>query len=206
MFVNDTGRLPDSGRVCVVRFQRDPAASKTYYNVAINAARAEVEPMGEPRNPAHVLGVGSEIQTVKGPVFAAYFAATRDRYDMEPNYKGGLFVLVDGAVYGVRQENVSTSIRRGILLAALHPDARRPPAAQRRISLGLASAILELRRTSCTPCPAWCSPMARKVPHENPRDDRAGAHGRQHGEALDARRHRLRGARCAARLGARADG
>jgi len=113
MFVSDTGRLPDSGRVCVVRFQRDPAASKTYYNIAINAARAEVEPMGEPRNPAHVLGVGSEIQTVKGPVFAAYFAATRDRYDTEPNYKGGLFVLVDGAVYGVRQENVSIAIRRG---------------------------------------------------------------------------------------------
>ena len=76
MFVSDTGRLPDSGRVCVVCFQRDPAASKTYYNVAINAARAEVEPMAEPRNPAHVLGVGSEIQTVKGPVFAAYFAAS----------------------------------------------------------------------------------------------------------------------------------
>ena len=113
MFVSDTGRLPDSGRVCVVRFQRDPAASKTYYNVSINAARAEVEPMGEPRNPAHVLGVGSEIQSVKGPVFAAYFAATRDRYDTEPNYKGGLFVLLDGAVYAVRQENVTTSLRRG---------------------------------------------------------------------------------------------
>ena len=69
--------------------------------------------MGEPRNPAHVLGVGSEIQTVKGPVFAAYFAGSRDRYDAEPNYQGGLFVLVDGAVYDVRQENVSTSIRRG---------------------------------------------------------------------------------------------
>ena len=142
MFVNDTGRLPDSGRVCVVCFQRNPAASKTYYNVDINAARAEVEPMAEPRNPAHVLGVGSEIQTVKGPVFAAYFAATRDRYDAEPDYKGGLFVLVDGAVYGVRQENVSTSIRRGFSSRALHPDARRSPAAQRRIFLALASAVL----------------------------------------------------------------
>ena len=69
--------------------------------------------MAEPRNPAHVLGVGSEIQGVNGPVFAAYFAATRDRYDAEPNYKGGLFVLVDGAVYGVREENVTTSLRRG---------------------------------------------------------------------------------------------
>ena len=68
--------------------------------MTINAARAEVEPMAEPRNPAHVLGVGSEIQAVKGPVFAAYFAASRDRFDAEPNYKGGLFVLVDGAVYG----------------------------------------------------------------------------------------------------------
>jgi hypothetical protein len=113
MFVSDTGRLPDSGRVCVERFQRDPAASKAYYNVSINVARAEVEPMTEPRNPAHVLGVGSEIQSVKGPVFAAYFAAMRDRYDTEPNYKSGLFVLVDGAVYAVRQENVTTSLRRG---------------------------------------------------------------------------------------------
>lgn len=113
MFVSDTGRLPDSGRVCVVAFQPGTAASKSYYNISINAARAEVEPMGEPRSPAHVLGVGSEIKSVKGPVFAAYFAGSRDRYDAEPNYKAGLFVLVDGAVYGVREENVSTSLRRG---------------------------------------------------------------------------------------------
>ena len=113
MFVSDTGRLPDSGRVCVVGFSSDPLASRTWYNVYINAARAEVEPMGEPRNPAHVLGVGSEIQTTKGPVFAAYFAASRDRYDAEPNYRGGLFVLIDGAVYGVRQENLTTSLSRG---------------------------------------------------------------------------------------------
>ena len=83
---------------------RDQAAAKTYYSLHINAARAEVEPMAEPRNPAHVLGVGGEMQSFKGPVFAAYFAATRDRFDAEPNYKGGLFVLVDGAVYAVRKE------------------------------------------------------------------------------------------------------
>ena len=113
MFVNDTGRLPDSGRVCVVAFAPGQPDAMSYFNVEINAARAEVEPMGEPRNPAHVLGVGSEIRSLKGPVFAAYFAATRDRFDTEPNYKGGLYVLVDGAVYGVRQENISTSIHRG---------------------------------------------------------------------------------------------
>jgi hypothetical protein len=113
MFVSDTGRLPDSGRVCVVDAAR-PAAGRTYYNVVINAARAEVETMGEPRNPAHVLGAGFQVQSLKGPVFAAYFAASRDRYDAEPNYKGGLFVLIDGAVYGVRQEQVGTTISRGI--------------------------------------------------------------------------------------------
>ena len=68
--------------------------------------------MSEPRNPAHVLGVGCEIQSVKGPVFAAYFAASRERFDAQPNYKGGLFVLVDGAVYSVKAENVDTTIRR----------------------------------------------------------------------------------------------
>src|SRR4029077_2141509 len=115
MFINDTGRLPESGRVCVAAFQPAQSGPKTYYDVAINAARAEFEPMAEPRNPAHVLGVGSEIHTVNGPVFAAYFAASRDRFDAEPNYKGGLFVLVDGAVYGVRQESVATTIRRGIV-------------------------------------------------------------------------------------------
>ena len=113
MFVSDTGRLPDSGRVCVAAFQPGGTASTGYYSVSINAARAEVEPMGEPRNPAHVLGVGSEIKTAKGPVFAAYFAASRDRFEAEPNYRNGLFVLVDGAVYGVRQENITTSLRRG---------------------------------------------------------------------------------------------
>ena len=112
MFVNDTGRLPDSGRVCVMGFQTQQAGSKTYYSLLIDAARAEVEPMAEPRNPAHVLGVGSTIESVNGPVFAAYFAASRERFDAQPNYKGGLFVLVDGAVYSVNAENVDTTIRR----------------------------------------------------------------------------------------------
>ena len=113
MFINDTGRLPDSGRVCVASFKPAPDGSRTYYDVAIDAARAEFAPMAEPRNPAHVLGVGSEIQALKGPVFAAYFAASRDRFDAEPNYKSGLFVLVDGAVYAVRKEQVTTTMRRG---------------------------------------------------------------------------------------------
>src|SRR5690349_5868745 len=114
MFVNDTGRLPDSGRVCVMGFQPDTSGTRTYFSLFINAARAEVEPMAEPRNPAHVLGVGAEIASLNGPVFAAYFAASRERFDAQPNYQGGLFVLVDGAVYSVRGETVSTSIRRGI--------------------------------------------------------------------------------------------
>jgi hypothetical protein len=112
MFVSDSGRLPDSGRICVVG-STGAAAGRTFYSVSINAARAEVEPMPEPRNPAHVLGVGSEVRSLKGPVFAAYFAATRDRYDATPNYKDRLFVLIDGAVYAVRQENLGTTIRRG---------------------------------------------------------------------------------------------
>jgi hypothetical protein len=70
--------------------------------------------MAEPRNPAHVLGVGAEIQSEKGPVLAAYFAASRERFDAGPNYQSGLFVLVDGAVYSVRAENITTSIRRGL--------------------------------------------------------------------------------------------
>ena len=80
MFVNDTGRLPDSGRVCVMGFQPDSSGTRTYFSLFINAARAEVEPMAEPRNPAHVLGVGAEIASVNGPVFAAYFAASRERF------------------------------------------------------------------------------------------------------------------------------
>ena len=94
-------------------FRSDSMAANTYYSITVIAARAEVEPMAEPRNPANVLGVGSMIQGVKGPVFAAYFAASRERFDTEPNYKGGLFVMVDGAVYGVRQENITTTLRRG---------------------------------------------------------------------------------------------
>ena len=113
MFINDTGRLPDSGRVCVAGFSPRQATPTTWFDVRINAARAEIEPMGEPRNPAHVLGVGTEIQSLKGPVFAAYFAGSRERFDAQPNYKSGLFVLVDGAVYSVRSEKVTTSIRRG---------------------------------------------------------------------------------------------
>ena len=93
-------------------FQTQQGGSKTYYSLLIDAARAEVEPMAEPRNPAHVLGVGSTIQSVNGPVFAAYFAASRERFDAQPNYKNGLFVLVDGAVYSVKAENVDTIIRR----------------------------------------------------------------------------------------------
>ncbi len=113
MFVNDTGHLPDSGRVCVAGFVPGQAAPTTWYSVVVNAARAEVEPMAEPRNPAYVLGVGAEVQSAKGPIFAAYFAASRERFDTQPNYKAGLFVLIDGAVYAVRQEKITTTIRRG---------------------------------------------------------------------------------------------
>jgi hypothetical protein len=112
MFVNDTVRLPDSGRVCVARFQPEAGAPRTFYALNIDAARAEAEPMAEPRNPACVLGVGTEIQSLKGPVFAAYFAASRDRFGAEPNYKESLYVVVDGAVYSVGAEDIGTTIRR----------------------------------------------------------------------------------------------
>jgi hypothetical protein len=114
MFVNDTAHLPDSGRVCVAGFQPGHATPGTWFSLIINSARAEVEATTEPRNPAYVLGVGGEIQSDKGPVFAAYFAASRERFDTQPNYKAGLYVLVDGAVYAVRQEKVTTSISRGL--------------------------------------------------------------------------------------------
>jgi hypothetical protein len=113
MFVNDTSRLPDSGRVCVMDFKAGEQGVRTYYSLLIVAARAEVAAMAEPRNVAHVLGVGTHIQSVTGPVFAAYFASSRDRFDTQPNYKNGLFVLVDGAVYAVKAEHIRTVIRRG---------------------------------------------------------------------------------------------
>lgn len=113
MFVNDTSRLPDSGRVCVAGFQNEQGGARKFYSLLIDSARAEIEEMAEPRNPAHVLGVGSPIDAVKGQVFAAYFAASRDRFDAQPNYQGGLFVLIDGAVYSVRAEQIATSIHRG---------------------------------------------------------------------------------------------
>ena len=113
MFVNDTGRLPDSGRVCVMGFEKGQGGSRTYYSLLIDAARAEVAPMAQPRNPTYVLGVGAQVQSVNGPVFAAYFAGSRERFDTQPNYKGGLFVVVDGAVYAVKAEHIDTTIRRG---------------------------------------------------------------------------------------------
>lgn len=114
MFVNDTSRLPDSGRVCIAGFGRGAGGAATFFNVSIDSAHADVTQMGEPRNPAYVLGVGAEIASVKGPVFAAYFAASRERFNAEPNYGQGLFVLVDGAVYSVRDERISASIHRGL--------------------------------------------------------------------------------------------
>src|SRR3954471_9649353 len=114
MFVNDTAHLPDSGRVCIAGFQPEQTAASSWYSLVIHSARAEVEPTAEPRNPAYVLGVGGEVQSDKGPVFAAYFAASRERFDTQPNYKAGLYVLVDGAVYAVRQEKVTTTISRGL--------------------------------------------------------------------------------------------
>jgi hypothetical protein len=115
MFINDTGRLPESGRVCVVGFQAPgQTGERQYYSLVIDAARAQVETMAEPRNPHHVLGVGAQIAAVNGTVFAAYFAANRERYDVHPDYRQSLFVLVDGAVYGVRSEKIETDIRRGI--------------------------------------------------------------------------------------------
>jgi hypothetical protein len=114
MFINDTGRLPESGRVCVIGFHPSgESGERKYYSLVINAARAQVEPMAEPRNPHHVLGVGARIESVNGPVFAAYFAGNRERYDVYPDYRQSLFVLVDGAVYAVRSEKIDTDIQRG---------------------------------------------------------------------------------------------
>jgi hypothetical protein len=87
---------------------------RKYYSLVINAARAEVEPMAEPRNAHHVLGVGAEIAAVNGPVFAAYFAGNRERFDAHPDYRQALYVLVDGAVYGVQSEKIETQIGRGL--------------------------------------------------------------------------------------------
>jgi len=112
MFVNDTHHLPDSGRVCVAGFRSGPGTS--FYSLTIDSARATVAPMPEPRNSWYVLGVGTEIQSVKGPVFAAYFAASRERFEAQPNYQQGLYVVVDGAVYAVRDESIGTTIRRGL--------------------------------------------------------------------------------------------
>ena len=114
MFINDTGRLPESGRVCVMGFQPSgQCGERKYYSVLVNAARAQVEPMAEPRNPHHVLGVGAQIEAVNGPVFAAYFAGNRERFDVYPDYRQALYVLVDGAVYGVQSEKIETNIQRG---------------------------------------------------------------------------------------------
>jgi hypothetical protein len=88
-------------------------SDRKYFSIVINAARAQVEPMAEPRNAHHVLGVGAQIESVNGPVFAAYFAGNRERYDVYPDYKQSLFVLVDGAVYGVQSEKIETDIQRG---------------------------------------------------------------------------------------------
>ena len=86
--------------------------------------------MSEPRNPAHVLGVGASINSVNGPVFAAYFAASRERFDAQPNYRSGFFVLVDGAVYAVKAEQIDTRIRRGFGEREFAAAAWRPAAAQ----------------------------------------------------------------------------
>lgn len=113
MFVNDTNHLPEYGRVCVAGFRALDDGARNYYSISISNALAEVSVMTAPRNQAAVLGVGAEIESVKGPTFAAYFAASRDRFDTGPNYKESLFVLVDGAVYSVASENIGTTIRRG---------------------------------------------------------------------------------------------
>ncbi len=113
MFVNDTGHLPESGRVCVVGFQPDQTAARTWYSVLINAARAEIEPMAEPKNPAYVLGVGSEVQSLKGPVFAAYFAASRERFDTQPNYKAVCSCWSTARSIRCGRRSISTSIKRG---------------------------------------------------------------------------------------------
>src|SRR4051812_13295150 len=114
MFVNDTSRLPDSGRVCVAGFHSGPAGNRKFHCLTIVAARAEIEEMPEPRNPSSVLGQGAYIDAASGKVFAAFFAGSRARFDAEPNYRDGLYVLVDGAVYSVRGEKIATSLRRGL--------------------------------------------------------------------------------------------
>jgi len=114
MFVNDTANLPESGRVCIAGFRPAAHGARSYYSLTIDAARAAVAPMTEPRSPWYVLGIGAEIESVKGPVFAAYFATARERFEAQPDYRQGLHVIVDGAVYAVRAESVRTTLRRGL--------------------------------------------------------------------------------------------
>ena len=114
MFVNDTANLPESGRVCVAGFRPGAGGAQTFYCLTIDSAQAEVAPMSEPRNPWYVLGVGAEIQSLKGPVFAAYFAGSRERFEAHPNYRQGFFVRVDAGVYAVRDESIGTTIRGGL--------------------------------------------------------------------------------------------
>ena len=68
MFVNDTANLPDSGRVCVAGFRPAAGGGHSFYSLSIDSARAMMAPMATPRNSWYVLGVGTEIQSVKGPV------------------------------------------------------------------------------------------------------------------------------------------
>ena len=136
MFVNDTGRLPGfRASLCHGLPGASSGGTKTFYSLLINAARAEVEPMAEPRNPAHVLGVGTQIDSVNGPVFAAYFAASRERFDAQPNYKSGFFVLVDGAVYSGEGRTDRHQHPPRLQHARVHAAAWRSAAAQRRLSL-----------------------------------------------------------------------
>ena len=72
---------------------------------------------------------GPQIESVKGPVFAAYFAASRERFDAQPNYRNGLFVLVDGAVYAVKAESIDTTHPPRVHHARVHAAARRSSAA-----------------------------------------------------------------------------
>jgi hypothetical protein len=84
-----------------------------FYALTVSGPRAKVSKLEKKPGNHEVLGFGTFVETTKGPIFAAYFATSRDNVDAAPDYEKRLIFAVDGAIADSRVENVRIEIAGG---------------------------------------------------------------------------------------------
>lgn len=65
-------------------------------------------------HPGHELGFGNWVETITGKIFACYFATTRSSDEHAPDYRGGLYLYIDGVIFPVDKKSTEFKFSSGV--------------------------------------------------------------------------------------------